>query len=78
MSSYGPTVSGTTSLDEQGKLHAPGDGYEQAKRCLEIIEKALLQLGVSLPKNDLNWWSERIAGLVARLKWYDFCETFQN
>lgn len=40
-------VSGTTSLDDQGKLHAPGNPYEQAKRCLQIIEKALLQLGVS-------------------------------
>ncbi|GAQ82130.1 hypothetical protein KFL_001010150 [Klebsormidium nitens] len=38
-------VSGTTSLDDQGKLYAPGDPYEQAKRCLQIIEKALLGLG---------------------------------
>ena len=34
-------ITGTTSLDDNGRVHAPGDGYEQAKRCLELIERAL-------------------------------------
>ena len=38
-------VSGTTSLDENGNVYAPNDGYAQAKRCLEIIEKAIQPLG---------------------------------
>ncbi len=38
-------VTGTTSLDETGKIHAPGDPYEQAKRCLEIIERGIKPLG---------------------------------
>jgi enamine deaminase RidA (YjgF/YER057c/UK114 family) len=37
-------VSGTTSVKD-GKTFAPGDHYEQTKRCLEIIEEALLELG---------------------------------
>ena len=39
-------VTGTTSLDENGKVHASGDAYSQAKRCLEIIERAIRPLGV--------------------------------
>jgi isochorismate pyruvate lyase len=38
-------VTGTTSLDENGGVHAPGDPYAQAKRCLEIIERAIKPLG---------------------------------
>jgi enamine deaminase RidA (YjgF/YER057c/UK114 family) len=38
-------VSGTTSIDDQGRVFAPGDGYRQAKRCLEIIFRALKELG---------------------------------
>ena len=38
-------VTGTTSLGESGKVHAPGDAYEQAKRCFEIIERAIKPLG---------------------------------
>lgn len=40
-------VTGTTSLDEGGQVHAPGDAYAQAKRCLEIIERAIAPLGAS-------------------------------
>ena len=36
-------VTGTTSVDESGeRVHAPGDAYAQARRCLELIERALL------------------------------------
>lgn len=38
-------VTGTTSLTEDGKVHAPSDGYAQAQRCLEIIEEAIKPLG---------------------------------
>jgi|CXWL01.1.fsa_nt_gi isochorismate pyruvate lyase len=38
-------VTGTASVAEGGGVHVPGDGYAQAKRCLEIIEKALKNLG---------------------------------
>jgi isochorismate pyruvate lyase len=40
-------VTGTAPVDEAGDgVHAPGDGYAQARRCLELIERALGQLGV--------------------------------
>jgi isochorismate pyruvate lyase len=40
-------VTGTVSLNERGEIHAPNDGYAQAKRCLETIEKAITPLGAS-------------------------------
>ncbi len=38
-------VTGTAPVGEDGKVVAPGDGYLQAKRCLEIIGRALTDLG---------------------------------
>ena len=38
-------VSGTAPIAETGGIFAPGDGCAQAKRCLEIIEKSLKDLG---------------------------------
>ena len=38
-------VTGTAAVDEEGNAFAPGDAYAQAKRCLEIIERALGELG---------------------------------
>jgi len=38
-------VSGTAPIDDEGQVSAPGDGYRQARRCLEIIERALRELG---------------------------------
>lgn len=38
-------VTGTIALEPDGSTHAPGDGYAQAKRCLEIVLDALAQLG---------------------------------
>ncbi|HUB06304.1 MAG TPA: RidA family protein [Myxococcales bacterium] len=39
-------VTGTAAVNEAGDgVHAPGDAYAQARRCLELIERALGQLG---------------------------------
>jgi enamine deaminase RidA (YjgF/YER057c/UK114 family) len=38
-------VTGTVSIEADGKVHAPGDAYAQAKRALEIIERAIVSLG---------------------------------
>lgn len=40
-------VTGTVAVEPDGRPHAPGDGYAQAKRCLEIITRALAELGAS-------------------------------
>ncbi|MGE3387018.1 MAG: RidA family protein [Bdellovibrionales bacterium] len=40
-------VTGTAPVTDDGKIFAPGKPYEQAKRCLEIIEKAILPLGAN-------------------------------
>lgn len=41
-------VTGTAPVDEEGGCYAPGNAYEQAKRCLEIIQVALQDLGADL------------------------------
>ncbi len=41
-------VSGTTAVDEQGKLVGPGDAYAQASYIFQKIEKALSQVGAGL------------------------------
>jgi enamine deaminase RidA (YjgF/YER057c/UK114 family) len=60
-------VTGTAPVDELGKgVHAPGDGYGQAKRCLELIERALTQLGAGRKNvvrtrmfvTDISRWAE--------------------
>ena len=46
--------------------HAPGDGYAQARRCLEIIEDALAEFGADLSNvvrtrmfvTDISRWEE--------------------
>jgi enamine deaminase RidA (YjgF/YER057c/UK114 family) len=38
-------ISGTAPVAAGGGTHAPGDAYEQARRCLEIIVQALHELG---------------------------------
>ncbi|MEH2283368.1 MAG: RidA family protein [Nostoc sp.] len=38
-------ISGTAPVDTTGGIFAPGDAYAQAKRCFEIIQKALQDLG---------------------------------
>ena len=42
------SVSGTAPVTPNGDVHAPGDAYAQAKRCIEIIEAALQQAGAGL------------------------------
>ena len=66
-------VSGTAPVDPGGGVHAPGDGYAQARRCLEIIEQALAGLGAGLADvvrtrmftTDIARW-EDTAGLMPR------------
>lgn len=41
-------VTGTAPVAEDGSVHAPGDAYAQARRCFEIIERALQELGVGM------------------------------
>ena len=41
-------ISGTAPADDQGGTFAPGDAYAQTKRCFEIIESALQELGADL------------------------------
>ena len=41
-------VAGTTGIGPDGKVVAPGDGYLQAKRTLEIIQRALEEAGAGL------------------------------
>ena len=35
-------VTGTAPVDADGTTFAPGDAYQQAKRCFSLIEAALL------------------------------------
>ncbi len=59
-------VTGTVSVDDQGKSFAVGDPYAQAKRCLFIIERALKELGTDLSSvvrtrmfvTDISKWQE--------------------
>jgi enamine deaminase RidA (YjgF/YER057c/UK114 family) len=41
-------VTGTAPTTSSGSVHAPGDGYEQARRCFEIIAAALAELGAEM------------------------------
>jgi isochorismate pyruvate lyase len=41
-------VTGTAPLDPDGSVHAPGEGYPQTVRCLEIIREALAKLGAHM------------------------------
>ena len=41
-------VTGTASVGENGVVFAVGNAYGQARRCIEIIEKALDEAGANL------------------------------
>lgn len=41
-------ISGTTAIDDDGGIFAPGDPYAQTSRCFVLIEKALRQMKASL------------------------------
>jgi len=59
-------VTGTAPVSDDGKVFAVGKPYEQAKRCLEIIEKAIQPLGASRKDiirtrifvTDISKWQE--------------------
>jgi enamine deaminase RidA (YjgF/YER057c/UK114 family) len=59
-------VSGTAPVDEAGGVFAPGDAYAQAKRCFEIVRKALRDLGADISHvvrtrmfvTDISRWAE--------------------
>ena len=41
-------VAGTTAIEPNGRLHAPGDTYEQSKYIFKRIELALNEVGAEL------------------------------
>ena len=59
-------VTGTAPLADDGSVVAPGDAYRQAKRCFEIITRAIRQLGAvpadvirtRLYVTDIRRWEE--------------------
>ena len=59
-------VSGTTSAEADGTIFGADDAYLQAKRCFEIIERALADAGASLGDvvrtrmfvTDISRWEE--------------------
>ena len=59
-------VTGTAAVDDKGNAFAPGDAYAQAKRCFEIIERALRELDADLAcvvrtrmfVTDISRWQE--------------------
>ena len=59
-------VTGTAPVAEGGGVHAPGDAYEQTKRCFQIIAGALAELGGDLSRvvrtrmfvTDISRWEE--------------------
>jgi enamine deaminase RidA (YjgF/YER057c/UK114 family) len=59
-------VSGTAPVAEDGSVFAPGDAYAQAKRCFQIIQKALQNLNADLNHvtrtrmyvTDISLWAE--------------------
>lgn len=59
-------VSGTAPSDGHGGTYAPGDAYAQTKRCFEIIQTALQNLGADLPDivrtrlyvTDFAYWED--------------------
>ena len=59
-------MSGTAPVDDQGNTFAPGDGYAQAKRCFQIIQKTLRAMGADLSNivrtrmyvTDISRWRE--------------------
>jgi enamine deaminase RidA (YjgF/YER057c/UK114 family) len=59
-------VTGTAPMTPNGAVHAPGDGYAQTVRCLEIIGEALASLGGRMEHvtrtrmfvTDIDRWQE--------------------
>lgn len=59
-------VTGTAPMGDDGRVVAPGDGYAQARRCFEIIGRALAELGTDFRHvvrtrmfvTDISRWAE--------------------
>lgn len=59
-------VTGTAPVGDDGSCFAPGDACAQTRRCLEIIEQALRDLGVDCTRvvrtrlfvTDISRWEE--------------------
>ena len=59
-------VTGTAPVDEAGAVVGPGDGYAQARRCLEIVAAALRDLDADVGHvvrtrmfvTDISRWEE--------------------
>jgi enamine deaminase RidA (YjgF/YER057c/UK114 family) len=59
-------VTGTAAVADDGRVHAPGDGYAQSLRCLEIIREALAEVGAHMRHvtrtrmfvTDIDRWAE--------------------
>ena len=59
-------VTGTAPVTEDGLVHAPDDGYQQARRCFEIIRHCLQQFDCNLSAvvrtrmfvTDISRWRE--------------------
>jgi enamine deaminase RidA (YjgF/YER057c/UK114 family) len=59
-------VTGTAPVAEGGGVYAPGDAYAQARRCFQIIERALAELGAGMADvtrtrmfvTDIERWAE--------------------
>lgn len=59
-------VSGTNAILPDGTIHAPNDPYQQARRCLEEIDRALQSAGATMLHvvrtriylTDISHWPE--------------------
>ncbi len=59
-------VTGTAPVNPDGTVHAPGDGFAQSERCLQIVKEALEGLGAGLADvtrtrmfvTDIERWEE--------------------
>jgi len=59
-------VTGTVSVEPDGGVHAPGDAYAQTRRALEIVLRALNQVGAGVSDvvrtrlfvTDISRWEE--------------------
>ena len=59
-------VTGTAPVNPDGSVHAPNDGYEQARLCFEIMQEALNGVGAGMEHvtrtrmfvTDIDRWEE--------------------
>ena len=59
-------MTGTAPVADDGSTHAPGDAAAQTRRCLEIIERALGEVGATMADvvrtrmfvTDISRWQE--------------------